>query len=111
MKGLLKGVLLVGAAAAVGYFIGKKISENKEEKQEETILNEKTELTEEQRVKYEQIKKEVVKQMKPHMRKMTMIRIAKTLVGMLTMIGVITYVGCLEAERRDNLINGGILQC
>ena len=62
MKGLVKGILAIGTAIAVGCVIYKKVKENKEE----VIIEEETqELTEEQQEIYNEIRAQVMKEMKP----------------------------------------------
>lgn len=68
MKGLVKGILAIGTAIAVGCVIYKKVKENKEEAEskEEVIIEEKTqELTEEKQELYNKIVAQVRKEMKP----------------------------------------------
>lgn len=62
MKGLVKGILAIGTAIAVGCVIYKKIKENKEK----VIIEEETqELTEEQQKIYNEVRAQVIKEMKP----------------------------------------------
>ena len=62
MKGLVKGILAIGTAIAVGCVIYKKIKENKEK----VIIEEEIqELTEEQQKIYNEIRAQVIKEMKP----------------------------------------------
>ena len=62
MKGLVKGILAIGTAIAVGCVIYKKIKENKEK----VIIEEETqELTEEQQKIYNELRAQVIKEMKP----------------------------------------------
>lgn len=63
MKGLVKGILAIGTAIVVGYVIYKKVKENKEEV---NIIEEETqELTNEQQEIYNEIRAQVMKEMKP----------------------------------------------
>lgn len=65
MKGLVKGILAIGTAIAVGCVIYKKVKENKQNK-EEVIIEEKIqELTEEQQEIYNEVCAQVMKEMKP----------------------------------------------
>ena len=65
MKGLVKGILAIGTAIAVGCVIYKKVKEDKQNK-EEVIIEEKTqELTEEQQEIYNEVRAQVMKEMKP----------------------------------------------
>ena len=62
MKGLVKGMLAIGTAIVVGCIIYKKVKENKEE----VIIEEETqELTEEQQEIYNEVRAQVMKEMKP----------------------------------------------
>ena len=62
MKDLVKGILSIGTAIAVGCVIFKKVKESKEE----VIIEEETqELTEEQQEIYNEIRAQVMKEMKP----------------------------------------------
>lgn len=60
MKGLVKGILAIGTAIVVGCVIYKKVKENKEVNIEET-----QELTEEQQEIYNEVRAQVMKEMKP----------------------------------------------
>lgn len=61
MKGLVKGILAIGTAIAVGCVIYKKVKENKEE----VIIEENQELSEEKQELYNKIVAQVRKEMKP----------------------------------------------
>lgn len=66
MKGLVKGILAIGTAIVVGCVIYKKVKEDKQNKEEEVIIEEKTqELTEEQQEIYNEVRAQVMKEMKP----------------------------------------------
>lgn len=66
MKGLVKGILAIGTAIAVGCVIYKKVKENKEvESKEEVIIEENQELSEEKQELYNKIVAQVRKEMKP----------------------------------------------
>lgn len=63
MKGLIKGILAIGIAIVVGCVIYKKVKENKEEV---NIIEEETQkLTNEQQEIYNEIRAQVMKEMKP----------------------------------------------
>ena len=65
MKGLVKGILAIGTAIVVGCVIYKKVKENKEE----VNIEEKTqELTDEQQEIYNEVRAQVMKEMKPIIR-------------------------------------------
>ena len=67
MKGLIKGILAIGTAIAVGCVIYKKVKENKEkvESKEEVIIEENQELSEEKQELYNKIVAQVRKEVKP----------------------------------------------
>lgn len=67
MKGLVKGILAIGTAIAVGCVIYKKVKKNKEEveSKEEVIIEENQELSEEKQELYNKIVAQVRKEMKP----------------------------------------------
>ena len=65
MKGLVKGILAIGTAIAVGCVIYKKVKENKQNKEEVIIEEETQELTEEQQEIYNEVRAQVIKEMKP----------------------------------------------
>lgn len=67
MKGLVKGILAIGTAIAVGCVIYKKVKENKKEveSKEEVIAEENQELSEEKQDLYNKVRAQVMKEMKP----------------------------------------------
>ena len=105
MKSLVKGILAIGTAIAVGCVIYKKVKKNKEE----VIMEEETqELTEEQQELHDILIEEVKKQMKPYMRRVNILRFARIMVGMFITANIGVYLACLEAERRVNSIKTNI---
>ena len=66
MKGLVKGILAIGTVIAVGCVIYKKVKEVKEDK--EVNIEETQELTEEQQEIYNEVRAQVMKEMKPMIR-------------------------------------------
>ena len=100
MKGLVKGILAIGTAIAVGCVIYKKVKEDKQNKEEVIIEAETQELTEEQQELHDMLVKEVTKQMKPYMRRVNILRFARIMVGMFITANIGVYLACLEAERR-----------
>lgn len=106
MKGLVKGILAIGTAIAVGCVIYKKVKENKEE----VIIEEETqELTEEQQEIYNEVRTQVMKEMKPYMRRVKILRFARIMVGMFITANIGVYLACLEAERRVNGMKEGVV--
>ena len=106
MKGLIKGILAIGTAIAVGCVIYKKVKEDKQNK-EEVIIEDKTqELIEEQQEIYNEVRAQVMKEMKPYMRRVKILRFIKffimfVIANSLSII-VITY----DMERMDNIAKG-----
>ena len=65
MKSLVKGILTIGTAIVVGCVIYKKVKEDKQNK-EKVIIEDKTqELTKEQQEIYNEVRAQVMKEMKP----------------------------------------------
>ena len=102
MKGLVKGILAIGTAIAVGCVIYKKVKEDKQNKEETQ------ELTEEQQELHDILVEEVKKQMKPYMRRVNILRFARIMVGMFITANIGVYLVCLEAERRANSMKTNI---
>ena len=106
MKSLVKGILAIGTAIAVGCVIYKKVKEDKQNK-EEVIIEEKTqELTEEQQEIYKEVRAQVTKEMKPYMRRVKILRFIKffimfVIANSLSIIAI-TY----DMERMDNIAKG-----
>ena len=103
MKGLVKGILAIGTAIAVGYIVYKKVKENKEE----VIIEEETqELIEEQQEIYNEVRAQVMKEMKPYMRRVKILRFIRffimfVIANSLSIIAI-TY----DMERMDNIAKG-----
>lgn len=111
MKGLVKGILAIGTAIAVGCVIYKKVKEDKQNK-EEVIIEERTqELTEEQQEIYNEVRAQVMKEMKPYMRRVKILRFARIMVGMFITANIGVYLACLEADRRVNGMKEGVVAC
>lgn len=104
MKGLVKGILAIGTAIAVGFVIYKKVKENKEE----VNIEETQELTEEQQEIYNEVRTQVMKEMKPYMRRVKILRFARIMVGMFITANIGVYLACLEADRRVNSMKTNI---
>lgn len=107
MKGLVKGILAIGTAIVVGCVIYKKVKENKEE----VNIEETQELTEEQQEIYNEVRAQVMKEMKPYMRRVKILRFAKIMVGMFITANIGVYLACLEADRRVNGMKEGVVAC
>ena len=106
MKGLVKGILAIGTAIVVGCVIYKKVKENKEE----VNIEEKTqELTDEQQEIYNEVRAQVMKEMKPYMRRVKILRFARIMVGMFITANIGVYLACLEAERRVSSMKEGVV--
>ena len=108
MKGLVKGILAIGTAIAVGCVIYKKVKEDKRNKEEVIIEEETQELTEEQQELHDILVEDVKKQMKPYMRRVNILRFARIMVGMFITANIGVYLACLEAERRVNSMKTNI---
>ena len=106
MKGLVKGILAIGTAIAVGCVIYKKVKEDKQNKEEVIIEEETQELTEEQQEKYNEVRAQVMKEMKPYTRRVKILRFIKffimfVIANSLSIIAI-TY----DMERMDNIAKG-----
>ena len=111
MKGLVKGILAIGTAIAVGCVIYKKVKEDKQNK-EEVIIEDKTqELEKEQQEIYNEVRAQVMKEMKPYMRRVNILRFARIMVGMFITANIGVYLACLEADRRVNGMKEGVVAC
>ena len=105
MKGLVKGILAIGTAIAVGCVIYKKVKEDKQNK-EEVIIEETQKLTEEQQEIYNEVRAQVMKEIKPYMRRVKICRFIKffimfVIANSLSIIAI-TY----DMERMDNIVKG-----
>lgn len=106
MKGLVKGILAIGTAIAVGCVIYKKVKEDKQNKEEVIIEEETQELTEERQKIYNEVRAQVMKEMKPYMRRVKILRFIKffimfVIANSLSIIAI-TY----DMERMDNIAKG-----
>lgn len=111
MKGLVKGILAIGTAIVVGCVIYKKVKEDKQNKEEVIIEEETQELTEERQEIYNEVRAQVMKEMKPYMRRVKILRFAKIMVGMFITANIGVYLACLEADRRVNGMKEGVVAC
>lgn len=111
MKGLVKGILAIGTAIAVGCVIYKKVKEDKQNKEEVIIEEETQKLTEEQQEIYNEVRAQVMKEMKPYMRRVKILRFARIMVGMFITANIGVYLACLEADRRVNGMKEGAVAC
>ena len=102
MKSLVKGILAIGTAIVVGCVIYKKVKEDKQNKEEVVIEEETQELAKEQQEIYNEVRAQVMKQMKPYMRRVKILRFARIMVGMFITANIGVYLACLEADRRVN---------
>ena len=111
MKDLVKGILAIGTAIVVGCVIYKKVKEDKQNKEEVIIEEETKELTEEQQEIYNEVRAQVIKEMKPYMRRVNILRFARIMVGMFITANIGVYLACLEADRRVNGVKEGVVAC
>ena len=106
MKGLVKGILAIGTAIVVGCVIYKKVKEDKQNKEEVIIEEETQELTEERQEIYNEVRAQVMKEMKPYMRRVKILRFIRffimfVIANSLSIIAI-TY----DMERMDNIAKG-----
>ena len=111
MKGLVKGILAIGTAIVVGCVIYKKVKEDKQNKEEVVIEEETQELAKEQQEIYNEVRAQVMKEMKPYMRRVNILRFARIMVGMFITANIGVYLACLEADRRVNGMKEGVVAC
>lgn len=111
MKGLIKGILAIGTAIVVGCVIYKKVKEDKQNKEEVIIEEETQELAKEQQEIYNEVRAQVMKEMKPYMRRVKILRFARIMVGMFITANIGVYLACLEADRRVNGMKEGVVAC
>ena len=111
MKDLVKGILAIGTAIVVGCVIYKKVKEDKQNKEEVVIEEETQELTEEQQEIYNEVRAQVMKEMKPYTRRVKILRFARIMVGMFITANIGVYLACLEADRRVNGMKEGVVAC
>lgn len=106
MKGLVKGILAIGTAIVVGCVIYKKVKEDKQNKEEVIIEEETQELEKEQQEIYNEVRAQVMKEMKPYMRRVKILRFIRffimfVIANSLSIIAI-TY----DMERMDNIAKG-----
>ena len=111
MKDLVKGILAIGTAIVVGCVIYKKVKEDKQNKEEVVIEEETQELTEEQQEIYNEVRAQVMKEIKPYTRRVKILRFARIMVGMFITANIGVYLACLEADRRVNGMKEGVVAC
>lgn len=109
MKSLVKGILAIGTAIAVGCVIYKKVKENKQNEEEVNLEEKIQELTEEQQEIYNEAVAQVMKEMKPYMRRVNILRFVRIMVGMFITANIGVYLACLEADRRVNSMKEGVV--
>ena len=111
MKGLVKGILAIGTAIVVGCVVYKKVKEDKQNKEEVIIEEETQELEKEQQEIYNEVRAQVMKEMKPYTRRVKILRFARIMVGMFITANIGVYLACLEADRRVNGMKEGVVAC
>ena len=106
MKGLIKGILAIGTAIAVGCVIFKKVKEDKQNK-EEVIIEDKTqELIEEQQEIYNEVRAQVMKEMKPYMRRVKILRFIRFFIMFVIANSLSVIAITYDMERMDNIAKG-----
>ena len=106
MKGLVKGILAIGTAIAVGCVIYKKVKEDKQNKEEVIIEEETQELTEEQQELHDILVEEVKKQMKPYMRRVKILRFIRFFIMFVIANSLSVIAITYDMERMDNIAKG-----
>ena len=105
MKGLVKGILAIGTAIAVGCVIYKKVKEDNQNK-EEVDIEETQELTEEQQEIYNEVRAQVMKEMKPYMRRVKILRFIKFFIMFVIANSLSVIAITYDMERMDNIAKG-----
>lgn len=106
MKGLVKGILAIGTAIAVGCVIYKKVKEDKQNKEEVIIEEETQELTEEQQEIYNEVRDQVMKEMKPYMRRVKILRFIRFFIMFVIANSLSVIAITYDMERMDNIAKG-----
>ena len=106
MKGLVKGILAIGTAIAVGCVIYKKVKEDKQNKEEVIIEAETQELTEEQQEIYNEVRAQVMKEMKPYMRRVKILRFIRFFIMFIIANSLSIIAITYDMERMDNIAKG-----
>ena len=106
MKGLVKGILAIGTAIVVGCVIYKKVKEDKQNKEEVIIEEETQELTEEQQEIYNEVRAQVMKEMKPYMRRVKILRFIRFFIMFIIANSLSIIAITYDMERMDNIAKG-----
>ena len=106
MKGLVKGILAIGTAIAVGCVIYKKVKDDKQNKEEVIIEEETQELTEEQQEIYNEVRVQVIKEMKPYMRRVKILRFIRFFIMFIIANSLSIIAITYDMERMDNIAKG-----
>ena len=106
MKGLVKGILAIGTAIVVGCVIYKKVKEDKQNKEEVIIEEETQELTDEQQEIYNEVRAQVIKQMKPYMRRVKILRFIRFFIMFIIANSLSIIAITYDMERMDNIAKG-----
>ena len=106
MKGLVKGILAIGTAIAVGCIIYKKVKEDKQNKEEVIIEEETQELAKGQQEIYNEVRAQVMKEMKPYMRRVKILRFIKFFIMFVIANSLSVIAITYDMERMDNIAKG-----
>lgn len=106
MKGLVKGILAIGTAIVIGCVIYKKVKEDKQNKEEVIIEEETQELTDEQQEIYNEVRAQVIKQMKPYMRRVKILRFIRFFIMFIIANSLSIIAITYDMERMDNIAKG-----
>lgn len=106
MKGLVKGILAIGTAIVVGCVIYKKVKEDKQNKEEVIIEEETQELIEEQQEIYNEVRAQVMKEMKPYMRRVKILRFIRFFIMFIIANSLSIIAITYDMERMDNIAKG-----
>ena len=106
MKGLVKGILAIGTAIVVGCVIYKKVKEDKQNKEEVIIEEETQELAKEQQEIYNEVRAQVMKEMKPYMRRVKILRFIKFFIMFVIANSLSVIAITYDMERMDNIAKG-----
>lgn len=106
MKGLVKGILAIGTAIVVGCVIYKKVKEDKQNKEEVIIEEETQELTEERQEIYNEVRAQVMKEMKPYMRRVKILRFIRFFIMFIIANSLSIIAITYDMERMDNIAKG-----
>ena len=110
MTALANAILAIGTAIVVRCAIYTTVKEDKQNKEEVIIEEETQELEKEQQEIYNEVRAQVMKEMKPYMRRVNILRFARIMVGMFITANIGVYLDCLDDDRRVNGLKEGVVE-